>query len=92
MNTVSPWYTETPLVEKLLLNPDFTNSVLDRTPLKRIGKVEEVASAVAYLCMDLSSYITGQNLAVDGGFTKYAFWWFYLIKYIKIVLIMKLNV
>ena len=74
VNTVSPWYTETPLVEKLLADPEFKKSVLDRTPLKRIGKEEEVASAVVSLCMDLASYITGQNLAVDGGFTKYAFW------------------
>ena len=74
VNTVSPWYTETPLALAVLSNPEFMSSVLDRTPLKRIGKVEEVASAVVYLCMDHASYITGQNLAVDGGFTRNGFW------------------
>jgi len=41
--------------------------------MKRIGKPEEVASLAAFLCMDKASYITGQTIAVDGGFTIYGF-------------------
>jgi Tropinone reductase 1 len=69
VNAVAPWYTKTPLVEKLLSDEKYLNDVLQRTPLGRIAEAEEVAAAVAFLCMPASSYITGQCLAVDGGFT-----------------------
>ena len=46
----------------------YYSEVIGRTPMKRIGKPREVASLAAYLCMDESSYITGQTIAVDGGF------------------------
>jgi Tropinone reductase 1 len=41
--------------------------------MARIGEPEEVAAAVAFLCLPASSYITGQILAVDGGFLQYGF-------------------
>ncbi|MFN7330674.1 MAG: SDR family oxidoreductase [Bacteroidota bacterium] len=41
--------------------------MLNRTPLNRVGKPEEVAGLVTFLCMDKASYITGQNIMVDGG-------------------------
>lgn len=47
--------------------------VLDRTPMRRIGKPSEVSSVVSFLCMDESSYITGQVLGVDGGFLRNGF-------------------
>jgi Tropinone reductase 1 len=56
------------------MNPEYNKAVLDRTPLRRVGEVHEVSSLVAFLCMSESAYITGQVIAVDGGFTKYAFW------------------
>lgn len=59
---------------KVLSNPEYRDSVLGRTPMRRIGTVEEVSAAVAFLCMDASSYITGQNLGVDGGFMRNGFW------------------
>lgn len=68
VNTVAPWYIRTPLVEKLLQDKEYLESVLSRTPMKRIGEPEEVASVVAFLCMPASSYITGRCIAVDGGF------------------------
>ncbi len=69
VNTVAPWYIRTPLVEGVLAKPGYLKEVLYRTPMDRIGEPIEVASTVAFLCMPAASYITGQCLAVDGGFT-----------------------
>lgn len=69
VNSISPWYIETPLTEPVLSQPDRLEKILARTPMGRIGKPEEVASLAAYLAMDKSSYITGQNISVDGGFS-----------------------
>ncbi|KAA3602984.1 MAG: SDR family oxidoreductase [Calditrichaeota bacterium] len=73
VNAVAPWYIKTPLAEQVLQDKEYLESVLDRTPLNRIGEPSEVASTVAFLCMNASSYITGQCLAVDGGFSVYGF-------------------
>ena len=69
VNAVAPWYIETPLARAVLQNPDFYQSVVDRTPMRKIGRPEDVSAAVAFLCMPGAAYITGQCLAVDGGFT-----------------------
>ena len=68
VNAVAPWYIRTPLAETVLKNKKYLESVLERTPMKRIGEPEEVAATVAFLCMPGGSYITGQCIAVDGGF------------------------
>lgn len=70
VNAISPWYIETPLTEPVLSQRDRLEKILAATPMGRIGKPEEVASLAAYLAMDKSSYITGQNIAVDGGFSS----------------------
>lgn len=68
VNAVSPWYTQTPLVEPVLNDYEKMELIHRRTPFNRIALPEEVAAAVAFLAMDKASYITGQNLAIDGGF------------------------
>ncbi|SET90898.1 SDR family oxidoreductase [Hymenobacter actinosclerus] len=73
VNCVAPWYIRTPLAETVLKNDDFRASVLARTPMGRVGEPEEVAAAVAFLCLPAAAYITGQTLAVDGGFTVNGF-------------------
>ena len=73
VNAVAPWYIRTPLADQVLSDPDYRKDVLDRTPMGRIGEVEECARAIAFLCMPAASYITGQCLAVDGGFTVFGF-------------------
>lgn len=67
VNAVSPWYTDTPLVEKVLQQPERLQRIIDRTLLNRVARVEEVAAAAAFLAMDRASYITGQNIVIDGG-------------------------
>jgi NAD(P)-dependent dehydrogenase (short-subunit alcohol dehydrogenase family) len=67
VNAVSPWYTDTPLAGPVLSQPDRLRRILERTPMGRVAQAEEVAAAVAFLAMDKASYITGQNIAIDGG-------------------------
>ncbi|MBN1560274.1 SDR family oxidoreductase [candidate division KSB1 bacterium] len=73
VNAVAPWYTRTPMVEQLLRNRDYLDDIIRRTPLGRIAEPEEVAAVAAFLCMPASSFVTGQCIAVDGGFTVYGF-------------------
>jgi tropinone reductase I len=67
VNTVSPWYIETPLTASVLSQPERLEKIIARTPMNRVGQPEEVAGLVAFLAMEKSSYITGQNIMVDGG-------------------------
>ena len=69
VNAVAPWYIRTPLAAPVLADPVRLEKILATTPLGRIGEPEEVAALVAFLCMPVSSYITGQCIAVDGGFS-----------------------
>jgi Tropinone reductase 1 len=68
VNAVAPWYVRTPLAEQVLADPVKAASILERTPLGRVGEPEDVARAVAFLLMPASSWITGAVLPVDGGF------------------------
>lgn len=67
VNAVSPWFTRTPLTEGLLGQKERIDRIVNRTPLGRIAEAQEVATVIAFLAMDKSSFITGQNIVVDGG-------------------------
>lgn len=69
VNSVSPWFTETPLTSGLLSDASRLAAITSKTPLKRIAQPEEIAAMVAFLAMNKSSFITGQNFSVDGGIT-----------------------
>ncbi|MBN1315412.1 MAG: 3-oxoacyl-ACP reductase FabG [Anaerolineales bacterium] len=64
VNAVAPGWVET---EALLNNPERYHAALKLIPLNRLGKPEDVASAVLYLVSDAASYITGEILDVNGG-------------------------
>ena len=68
VNAVAPWYTRTPLVQTLTEDKNYLTAIIDRTPLGRIAEPEEVAAVAAFLCMPAASYVTGECIAVDGGF------------------------
>lgn len=67
VNAVSPWFTHTPLTDGLLKQEERMNPILRRTPLGRVAEASEMGSIIAFLAMDKSSYITGQNIVADGG-------------------------
>jgi Tropinone reductase 1 len=69
VNAIAPWYIRTPLAAPVLADPERLAKILAMTPLGRIGEPHEVASLAAFLCMPAASYITGQCVAVDGGFS-----------------------
>jgi Tropinone reductase 1 len=73
VNAVAPWYIDTPLARQVLEDDDYRAAVLARTPMGRVGQPEEVARAIAFLCMESAAYITGQTLAIDGGFSVCGF-------------------
>lgn len=68
VNAVAPWYINTPLTAPVLSQPQRLASILSRTPMERVGEPHEVAATIAFLCMEKASFITGQCLAIDGGF------------------------
>ena len=73
VNAVAPWYIRTRRTAGPLADAEYREEVLARTPLGRIGEPEDVAAAVAFLCLPAAAYITGQCLAVDGGFSQFGF-------------------
>lgn len=73
VNAVAPWYIRTQRSEPALADADYLDEVLEHTPMQRIGEPEEVAAAVAFLCLPAASYITGEMVAVDGGFLRHGF-------------------
>lgn len=73
VNAVAPWYIRTRRTEPALADDAYRAEVLARTPLAREGEPQEVAAAVAFFCLPAAAYITGEVMAVDGGFLKYGF-------------------
>ena len=72
VNSLAPTYIATPMIDKLIADGKLDLDRLERrTPMGRIGSVQDVASAAAYLLSDLSQYISGVNLPVDGGWLAY---------------------
>lgn len=69
VNAVCPGVIETPMTAPLAANPDIRKIMDGLTPMGRMGKAEEIAAAVLWLCSDQASFVTGHPLVVDGGAT-----------------------
>ena len=68
VNSISPGYfpKKRPGVPE---RPDYIHEIVERTPMHRIGQPDEITGAVIYLASNASSFVTGQNLIVDGGWS-----------------------
>lgn len=70
INAVCPGTIKTPMVEKMLANePESMKEILKEQPIGRLGRPEEIASAVLWLCSPGAGFVIGHALVVDGGFT-----------------------
>ena len=69
VNTLCPTFIRTPLAEQTLRNPERAAWILSKIKLGRVGEVEDIMGAVAFLASDAAALITGTALMVDGGWT-----------------------
>lgn len=69
VNTVAPAYVETDLTSGLRQHPVLAERLIGRTPMGRFAAPDEIGGAVLFLASDASSYVTGQTIGVDGGWT-----------------------
>ncbi len=67
VNALAPGFIETALTERVLKNPAINKALIDQTPLRRFGSGEDVARAALFFASDESAFVTGAELAVDGG-------------------------
>jgi NAD(P)-dependent dehydrogenase (short-subunit alcohol dehydrogenase family) len=67
VNALCPGFVRTALTERALRNPAIERALVESTALRRLGQPEEIANAALFLASDEASYITGAELAVDGG-------------------------
>ena len=68
VNAICPGGVRTRMLDPLLSNKEYADSLLSRHPMRRIAQPEEIAEAVVWLCSDLASFVTGVALPVDGGY------------------------
>ena len=69
VNTVSPGFTMTEMTEKILTKGEKV-ALISQVPVRRFATVSDISKAVMFLASDLNTYITGQDLKVDGGFSN----------------------
>jgi NAD(P)-dependent dehydrogenase (short-subunit alcohol dehydrogenase family) len=69
VNSVAPTFVETPMTKPFLKDEAFREDTLSRIPMGRLGRVEDVTSAVLFLASPAAGLITGASLLVDGGWT-----------------------
>jgi len=67
VNALAPGFIETALTERVLRNPMINKALIDQTPLRRFGSPEDVANVALFLASDEAHFVTGAEIAVDGG-------------------------
>ena len=69
INAICPGTSDTPMVaDAIAMASEHMAKIIDDIPLGRMGKAEEIASAVLYMCSDCSNFMIGHALVADGGF------------------------
>lgn len=68
-NCVAPGFVDTELTHTVLSEEQIKN-LMNQVPMKRLAKPEEIAKLVLWLCSEENSFVTGQNIAIDGGFSR----------------------
>ena len=71
VNSIHPGYVETPMVQDMEGASDFKEMAIGSTPMSRGGTPEELATGILFLACNESSFMTGAELIVDGGFTAF---------------------
>jgi NAD(P)-dependent dehydrogenase (short-subunit alcohol dehydrogenase family) len=69
VNTVAPTFIETPMTEPMFRDPVFREWVMQRIPMERLGRIEEVVTAVLFAASPAASLMTGTSVVIDGGWT-----------------------
>ncbi len=69
VNSIGPTYTKTRLIKELSANKEKLQHIIERTPLRRLAEVSEMAGGILYLASDASSIVTGHTLMLDGGWS-----------------------
>jgi len=69
VNAIAPGLIDTKFASALVNNPSVGGSVIKQTPLKRVGRPDDIAGAAVYLASDAASFVTGEVLVIDGGLT-----------------------
>ncbi len=69
VNALRPGFFPTDWSKKNFLTPDRVQAILNHTPMGRFGDPRELVGAVLWLCSDAASFVTGAEIAVDGGFS-----------------------
>ncbi|MGH9354840.1 MAG: SDR family NAD(P)-dependent oxidoreductase [Terriglobia bacterium] len=69
VNAIGPTFLETPMTSTFFANPEFRDWCINRIPMGRIGRMDEVTGAIVFLGSPAASLITGASLTVDGGWT-----------------------
>ena len=65
VNTIAPGFIDTPMTEKM--NKNQVDSIMEKIPMKKLGKPEDIANLALFLSSDKSTYITGQTFHINGG-------------------------